>query len=70
MRRFVNDDLNWLANNLKERARQIAYVEDESDLGNEIGILIGKRYENLTEEETHNIIHGIQHGISLTNGTH
>lgn len=44
---------------------------DLSDIGNEIGIVLGKYIE---EEklgyELSSFIHGIKHGISLTKGTH
>jgi hypothetical protein len=43
---------------------------DISDIGNEIGITVGIVIENMTEEEINDLISGIRHGISLTNGTH
>lgn len=43
---------------------------DISDVGNEIGYALGKVLENLQEDEIKDFIHGIRHGISLTNGTH
>jgi 2-keto-4-pentenoate hydratase/2-oxohepta-3-ene-1,7-dioic acid hydratase in catechol pathway len=46
------------------------YTGDLSDCGNEIGIIIGEKYKNMTEDETQDFISGIKHGISLTNGTH
>lgn len=41
---------------------------DISDVGNEIGFSLGKILPNLSEGEIKDFIHGIQHGISLTNG--
>lgn len=41
---------------------------DLSDVGNEIGIVLGNYIEN--EKEFKDLITGIRHGISLTNGTH
>ena len=50
---------------------EIHYMNgDISDVGNEIGYALGKVLENLQEDEIKNFIHGIRHGISLTNGTH
>ena len=43
---------------------------DISDLGNEIGIAIGKSIENIKDHEISEFIFGIKHGISLTNNTH
>lgn len=39
---------------------------DESDIGNEVGIVLGK----LTPDEIDNFMSGLRHGISLSNGTH
>ncbi len=41
---------------------------DLSDVGNEIGIVLGNYIEN--EQEFKYLVQGIRHGISLTNGTH
>lgn len=41
---------------------------DISDIGNEIGIVLGDFIH--TESELQDFIHGIRHGMSLTNGTH
>lgn len=43
---------------------------DLSDVGNEIGYAIGKMIENMNDEQVKSFVFGIQHGISLTNGTH
>ena len=43
---------------------------DISDIGNEIGIAIGKSIENIKDHEISEFIFGIKHGISLTNNTH
>lgn len=67
---FNNSKLNFIANSLKERADQIQYMGDVSDLGNEIGAIVGHAYENMSEEEIEDFITGLRHGISLTNGTH
>lgn len=43
-------------------------VIDISDVGNEIGIAIGKYIKN--EEDKRDFVDGIYHGISLIDGTH
>ena len=44
---------------------------DLSDVGNEIGIAIGKYIvDNKMGYEKTDFIHGITHGISLVDGTH
>ena len=69
-RDFNNEKLNYIANSLKETSVRMEYHGDLSDCGNEIGIVIGSTYKNLTEEEISDLITGIKHGISLTKGTH
>lgn len=41
---------------------------DISDIGNEIGIAIGKHIK--TEDDKRDLISGIEHGISLVDGSH
>lgn len=50
----------------------IPYKEgDLSDIGNEIGIILGKYIDdNKMGYDLISFISGIKHGISLTNGTH
>ena len=48
----------------------VYYDGDISDLGNEVGYALGNVIENMNEQQVTNFIHGIRHGISLTNGTH
>ena len=43
---------------------------DISDVGNEIGYALGKVLSDLKEDEIKDLIIGLRHGISLTNGTH
>lgn len=57
---------------ISERLSNVPYDNgDISDIGNEIGIIIAKYF---TDEEfgwdKDSFIHGINHGISLTDGTH
>ncbi len=57
---------------LKEMAKQLYNVDcnvyDIGDVGNEIGIAIGKHIK--TEEDKRDLIDGIKHGVSLIDGTH
>jgi len=69
-REFNNTKLNYIANGLKETVDGMSYVGDISDLGNEIGFIVGSTYKDMTDEEIIDFIHGFRHGVSLTNGTH
>ena len=40
---------------------------DYSDIGNEIGIVLGK---TITKDELEDFLAGLRHGISLSDGTH
>ena len=53
-----------------ERRDEVFYDGDCTDFGNEVGYCIGRIIENMTERQIRDFIHGLQHGISLTNGTH
>jgi hypothetical protein len=55
-----------------EQLNKAEYNGDLGDIGNEIGIIIGK-YLSADKNpgyEFDDFIHGVKHGISLTNGTH
>ena len=69
-REFNNTKLNYIANGLKETVDRMNYVGDISDLGNEIVVIVGSTYKDMTDEEIVDFIHGFRHGVSLTNGTH
>lgn len=69
-RTFDKNDLNYIANSLKEQVNMMEYTGDLSDCGNEIGIMVGSRYKDITEDEIQMFISGFKHGVSLTNGTH
>lgn len=43
---------------------------DMSDIGNEIGICLGKYIKDEMGFEIEDLISGIKHGISLAKGTH
>jgi hypothetical protein len=56
---------------IEEKAEEVTYEGDLSDLGNEVGYVLGTYVvANMDEVQITDFIHGMQHGISLTNGTH
>jgi hypothetical protein len=69
-RAFSPTVLRNLIELLESRAKEQKYIGDLSDLGNEIGIIVGGLYPNISEEEISSFISGFEHGSSLTNGTH
>jgi len=69
-RNFNSNHLHFIFQELESRKSELIYQGDISDCGNEIGIVVGNLYPNLTEDEISDFIHGIRHGISLTNGSH
>ena len=66
----MQNTLYQLVSNLGKTMGGIKYYGDISDLGNEIGYAVGNVIKDMNEQETTDFIHGIRHGISLTNGTH
>lgn len=65
-------DITDITNELSRVLLEVQYVRgDLSDIGNEIGIVIGK-YINKKEMgfELEDFITGLKHGISITDGTH
>lgn len=61
--------LKILVRNINKQIKKASCrVVDISDVGNEIGIAIGKYIK--TEEDKRDFIDGIEHGISLIDGTH
>ncbi len=69
-RLFSPVSLISITDDLKERALDIKYIGDISDLGNEVGQSVGEFYKNMNKEEIELFIQGFRHGVSLTNGTH
>ncbi|MFA5366564.1 MAG: hypothetical protein WC333_01490 [Dehalococcoidia bacterium] len=58
---------------IKAQLDKIDYQGDLSDIGNEIGIAIGKYVREKDDDsgwDLTDFIHGVKHGISLVNGTH
>jgi len=63
------DNFKHILNRIKTQLDNVNYDKgDMSDIGNEIGVVLGEFIT--TESELQDFIHGIRHGISLTNGTH
>lgn len=62
--------LKKLSEIISEISEEVTYFGDLSDLGNEIGVAIGEMFPDMTEQEVSEVILGLKHGISLTNGTH
>jgi hypothetical protein len=46
----------------------IDYEGDMSDIGNEVGIAIGTKFDK--DNTIEDFIHGLRHGVSLADGTH
>lgn len=67
---MVKDLCQKLGENLIKRSEEIHYWGDLSDLGNEVGIELGGLIQNMNPEQINDFIRGLEHGISLTNGTH
>ena len=64
-------DFQGLLKSVSSKLKIIPYNNgDISDLGNEIGIAVGKAIKDMTESEVSQFISGFRHGISLTNNTH
>lgn len=59
-----------IVHKLRERTDEISYIGDLSDLGNELGVIVGNHFENMNENDISDFIRGFKHGISLTNKVH
>jgi hypothetical protein len=58
-----------IKNHLIDNLNRIKYENgDLSDIGNEIGIVIGHYIKS--DEDVNDFIIGVKHGISLTDGSH
>jgi hypothetical protein len=63
------DNFTHILNRIKTQLDNVNYDNgDVSDVGNEIGIVLGNVIT--TESEFQDFITGLKHGMSLTNGTH
>lgn len=55
---------------ISQKLTTLKYVGDISDIGNEIGIIIAKYSSTDFGWDLQGFIDGLNHGISLTDGTH
>ena len=55
-----------LVKGLDKRKEEMKYIGDISDLGNEIGKIIGQLYPNMNDVEVNELQMGIRHGISTS----
>ena len=63
------DNFTHILNRIKTQLENVNYDNgDVSDIGNEIGIVLGNYVES--EQDFKDLVQGIRHGISLTNGSH
>jgi hypothetical protein len=52
---------------LDKKKENMKYIGDISDLGNEIGLIIGEIYPNMNEVEINELMMGLRHGLSIHN---
>lgn len=64
------EKFNQIKEEIITQLSNIKYHGDLSDIGNEIGIIIGKHFDLDTLKREKYFFHGIEHGISLSDGTH
>jgi hypothetical protein len=62
------EDFVKIKEEIKAQLDKANYAGDLSDVGNEIGIVIAKFFDE--ENTVNDFISGLKHGISLTDGTH
>lgn len=61
-------DFKKILKEISENLKNVAYeYGDYSDIGNEIGFVLGK---TITKDELEDFLTGLRHGISLSDGTH
>ncbi len=66
-----NFEFREMLDSIGEHLTEVTYSQgDLSDVGNELGIAVGRALEGMTQDEIEDFISGLRHGISLTNGTH
>ena len=54
---------------LSDYADEVTYFGDLSDLGNELGKIVGEIYPEMTEQEILEFMNGFKHGISTIDKT-
>jgi hypothetical protein len=64
-------DFSAICRGLSDHLGKVSYNNgDLSDLGNEVGLALGRIVEKMSGEEMRTFVMGFNHGVSLTNGTH
>lgn len=66
----MNNDYIKIANQLKEAIENDSIDGDMGDIGNLIGIVIGKNISDNLGFSKEDFINGLNHGFSLIDGTH
>ena len=62
------EDFKKILKEISENLNNVSYeYGDYSDIGNEIGYVLGK---TITKDELEDFLEGLRHGISLSDGTH
>ena len=62
---------NLVVSELSDRLEKLPYDNgDLSDIGNEVGYILGGIIKDMNDEDVQTFIMGFKHGVSLTNGTH
>jgi len=62
------EDFKKILKEISDSLDKVQYEHgDYSDVGNEIGYVLGK---TITKDELENFLIGLRHGISLSDGTH
>ena len=62
------EKFNIVKSEIINQLTKIIYRGDLSDIGNEIGIIIAKFFDE--ENNIEDFIRGVKHGVSLTDNTH
>jgi len=61
-----NNNFEEIKQQLIKQLTDCTYIGDIGDLGNEVGVVIGK----LSGDDVRDFRFGLAHGISLSDGTH
>jgi len=70
MSRFIGPStLKKISIILSDYADEVTYFGDLSDLGNELGKIVGEIYPEMTEQEILEFMNGFKHGISTIDKT-
>ena len=70
MDKFGEINMEIIRQLTKANSTYPANMGDLSDVGNEIGIIIAKYFDKEGSFDKESFLSGLNHGISLTDGTH